>query len=339
VLPNKYRPKKFSEVRGAAIPKKALQRIVKNPDGVPQSIILSGEWGCGKTSCSRIFARALNCERKTGDACNECPTCLSIVDGSPLYTELDSAIVGNVEYMRSIRDSFNFKVQRGYRVVEFDECQLINKTAQSALLKVLEEAPPGIFFLFGTTNSEALLDTIHSRSVELEFDRLSDTDILELLRDVAGKESITLSQKCSEYIARRVKGHARDSLMQLDLVHLIGEQSYMEQSVFLETLFKDLINAFSTQDTHSAAELVNRICSHPVLFIEQDFEIFIRKIADSVWLSGNAANKKLKDLVFWYLKYHRLLQTTNDWALFLTSIASLFEVTKAAPTLEGRFQR
>lgn len=143
-----YRPKTFSEVRGQSLPLKVLKYIAKNPDNVCRSIILSGERGTGKTTCARIFAKAVNNPKRTGDADLENEFCNSIVRGSTLYQEYDSAIVGNVESIRSLRETFAFSITKGYRVILFDEIQESSPQAQAALLTVLEECPKGTFFLF-----------------------------------------------------------------------------------------------------------------------------------------------------------------------------------------------
>lgn len=339
MLTRRYRPKTFAEMQGADLPRKALRKIAHHPDGAPQSIILAGSWGSGKSTSVRIFGRAVNCHRRDGDACNECESCKSIHDRSQLYNEYDSAVVGNVEMMRGLRESFGYTLQKGFRVINFDETHLCSKQAQSSLLTVLEEAPKGVFFVFSTTNPEAILDTIVSRSIVLEFEPLGDDDVRTLLKHIAVNENIELSERVMEYIVRRVRGHARDAVQQLEMLRLLGEKDFVAQGVFLESMFEELMKLFQERKLPEAKTLINRIVRNPLVFIEQDFGIYIRRIADGVFLTEQAVNKRLKDLVFFYLKNHKLLRTTSDWYLFLSAIATLFEERQQVANASSRFSK
>ena len=150
---------------------KTLKCIVKNPSQSPHSIILQGEFGTGKTTCSRILARALNCRNRKsdGDACGECSVCTCNIDESIYYEEYDSAMVGSVDAIRNLRQSFYFNNDLGWKIIVFDECHLMSKAAQSALLKVIEEVTDNIIFVFATTDIDKVLPTIRSRSLELRF--------------------------------------------------------------------------------------------------------------------------------------------------------------------------
>lgn len=144
-LSRKYRPQRFSEMVGQHIPRSILKAIAKEPKRAPRSIMLQGEYGSGKTTAARVFAKAVNCHGNTGDACNTCEACVS---NENFRLEFDTSIVGNVETMRSLTDKLTYINQEGFRVVVFDECQEASRAAQGALLKTLESAPSGIFYLF-----------------------------------------------------------------------------------------------------------------------------------------------------------------------------------------------
>ena len=123
MITQEFRPRTFSEVAGHRLVVDTLKCIVKNPKNSPRSIVLQGEFGTGKTTCARILARALNCKHQVnGDACGVCELCKSNIDESMFYEEYDSAIVGNVDSVKDLRQTFYFNNELGYKVIVFDEC-------------------------------------------------------------------------------------------------------------------------------------------------------------------------------------------------------------------------
>lgn len=219
-----HRPKVFKEVAGQKSIVDTLKCIAKNPDNAPRTIILQGEYGTGKTTCARILARALNCPNQVnGEPCGNCPVCNSDLDISPFYEEYDSAVIGNVDAIRGLRDTFYFNSDTGYRVVVLDECHLISKTAQAALLKVFEETKGRIFFLLCTTDAQMLLPTIRSRSLELRFNLIPDVHLKENLKEIAEKENIQIDDETLDLIVSRSEGHARNAQMLLDRYQLLGD--------------------------------------------------------------------------------------------------------------------
>ena len=230
MLTQKCRPKVFSEVAGHKNVVDTLKCIAKNPDNAPRTIILQGEFGTGKTTCARILARALNCPNAVnGEPCGHCAVCNSDLDISPFYVEYDSAVVGNVDSIRALRETFYYNSDTGYRVVVLDECHLISKQAQAALLKVFEETKGRIFFLLCTTDAQMLLPTIRSRSLELRFNLIPDVYLKENLKGIAEKENIEIDDETLDLIVSRSEGHARNAQMLLDRYQLLG-------SVFKESV-------------------------------------------------------------------------------------------------------
>lgn len=224
MITQQYRPKTFKEVAGHKNITDVLKCIVKSPDNSPRTIILQGEFGTGKTTCARILARALNCpNQKDGEPCGNCPICNSDLDLSPFYAEYDSAVVGGVDQIRDLRETFYFNSDKGYRVIVLDECHLISKTAQSALLKVFEETKGRIFFVLCTTDAQMLLPTIRSRSLELRFNLIPPDDLKQNIKSIAEKENIQIDDKIVDLIVSRSEGHARNAQMLLDRYQLLGD--------------------------------------------------------------------------------------------------------------------
>ena len=332
-----HRPQQFNELVGANTSKAVLSSIAKNPENAPRAIVLEGGYGCGKTTAARIFGRAVNCVKRDGDCCGNCDNCKEISKGSPLYSELDSAIVGDVNSMRENRDAFAYSVVQGIRVVVIDEIHLCSRQSQSTLLAVLEEAPKNIFFLMVSTDLERILDTILSRSLILSFPALNDDEIMSLLRSVASKEGMEIADTTLFLIARRVNGHARDSLQQLEEIKLIGEGKYVESTVLLDDLFDNMFEELRKQDFNKFKIIATDICQNPVRYISQDFSKYMMRLADRVFIDGDSQDKREKEVVALYLKNHKFLSKTEDFYLFFMLLTSFYR--KKVISQQGRFTR
>lgn len=169
MLTQEYRPKTFRDIEGQALPKKILKAIVKNPKDAPRSLIFHGKYGTGKSSMARVFARALNCEKPGVEICMSCTVCEEDIEISPYYREYDSAVMGSKSKLENIKDEFHYSVSNGWRVINLEEIQVSSKKAQSVLLRTLEEITSDTFVVFCTTELDKVLDTIRSRSLEIEF--------------------------------------------------------------------------------------------------------------------------------------------------------------------------
>ncbi len=257
--------------------------------------------------------------------------CLSIVDGSPLYIELDSAVVGNVDVMRSARESFAFSIQSGYKVIVFDETQLVSKQAQASLLTVLEDAPKNVFFVFCTTNSEAILETIISRSLLLKYDSLTDQEIMDILNHITSIEKIEISELAKRQIIRRVQGHARDAVQQLERLKLIGDAAFTASNVFLEDQFRKILTYFSKNQRTEGHELIVEILKQPLEYVEQDFGLFIKRLSKGTYINKELA-QIYREFLHYYMKNAQYIRSTNDWYLFLNSLAELFHKKDAQST-------
>jgi DNA polymerase-3 subunit gamma/tau len=225
VLARKWRPQDLASVVGQEPVVTALRNAVT--DGrIAQAYLFSGIRGVGKTSVARIFAKALNCpERGEGaDPCNNCPTCEEITRGSDLdVIEVDAATYSKVEQVRELAESLKYGPARDrYKVVVIDEIHRLSRQAFDALLKIVEEPPDHLVFVFATTESEAVPATILSRCQEFPFRRVPAATLAEHLRRICDGEKIEASDTALRLIARAGEGSVRDAVALLDQLATYG---------------------------------------------------------------------------------------------------------------------
>ena len=224
VLALQYRPLKFSEVVGQEQVKPILKQMVRSGQ-VPPALIFAGSRGTGKTTVARILAAALNCEEEIddGDTCGSCPSCASIRAGSNLSVlEIDAASNGGVEEVRRLREICGYVAQGLWRVVILDEAHSMSREAFNALLKILEEPPPYTVFALLTTEESKILGTVRSRAMTFTFRRLSNSQVLGRLRQIADTEDIPAEDSLLVEIASRAQGGMRDAVMLLDQASRVG---------------------------------------------------------------------------------------------------------------------
>jgi len=261
MLATKYRPITFADVVGQEFPISIFKGALKNRATMPRSYVVSGHWGCGKTTLVRIFARELN----NASGCHESAT-------GKFYFEFDSSVMGKVEDLRKLREDFFYSTSEHVKVICFDEMHLVSRIAQGALLKVLEAPPENVVFVFVTTEADKVLKTIVSRSVEVELFLLTPDQIEKNLRRVVSLEGITVSDEVLKAISNRCGGHVRDSLMLLDSYLLVGEAKFLETvSEIKQILFQYFTEAVQGR----GAELVPKLISKPLHFVKADLESFV----------------------------------------------------------------
>lgn len=280
MLTQTSRPQTFDEVAGQKLNINILKAIVKNPKQSPRSLIFQGQFGTGKSTMARIFARALNClhPHADGSPCMRCDNCKEDILNTYYYQEYDSAVVGNVDKVRELRDTFQYTVDTGYKVILFDEIHLASSTAQSALLKVIEEVSGNVFFIFATTDVDKVLSTIRSRSLELRFDIVEESEILKNLRSVADKNGIQIEDKVLKVIADRSGGHMRNAHMLLDKYALLGEKDFLSTaSSAREQIAKYLIGLLR-KDKKKVLEAVTAMAPFPIADLKADYGSFLNDL-------------------------------------------------------------
>lgn len=281
MLTQQSRPQTFKEVAGQELVKEVLKSIIRNPDKSPRSIIIQGAYGTGKTTQARIFAKAVNCPNsKNQEPCNrpDCPVCSQDLDNSSFYTEYDSSIIGNVDTIKELRDTFYYNKKGQYKVVVFDECHLASGKAQSALLKSIEEAPSGIFFIFATTHVNKILPTIRSRSLELQVTKVSVTDIVNNLRSVASKFNIEVDEQTLKIIAHKSNGHMRNAHMLLDLYSMLGKDKFIESVKTSKEHILNYLVATYQKDKNKLFKSIEALQTYPVADIYTDFNEVILEV-------------------------------------------------------------
>ena len=225
-LYRRYRPRRFSEVRGQEHVVRALRNAVINQrEG--QAYLFSGPRGTGKTTSARILAKVLNCERPVdGEPCCECDSCLAVERGTSYDVhELDAASNNGVDAMRDLIEKASLGTPGRHKVYILDEVHMLSKAAEAALLKTLEEPPPHVVFVLATTDPQKVSDTIRSRTQHLQF-HLLPMDVLEQhIRWLAADAGIDLNDAAVESVLRQGGGSARDTISALELVAASGGEA------------------------------------------------------------------------------------------------------------------
>ena len=214
----KYRPMTFEDVVGQSHVVRTLRNAI-SAGRIANAYLFIGPRGIGKTTLSRIFAKALNCQQPNGvEPCGKCANCLEIAAGSSLdVTELDAASHNKVENVKPIIEAVQFKPSSSkYRIFIIDECHMLSNAAWNALLKTLEEPPEYARFIFATTEGDKVLPTIISRCQRFDLRRIQTNDIVSRLKHVCSKEGIEAEDDALLAIARGAEGGMRDALSSLD---------------------------------------------------------------------------------------------------------------------------
>lgn len=238
VLALKYRPQSFDEVVGQIDTVKQIEGALKN-QSLGHALIFAGTRGCGKTTTARIVAQALNPDL--------IPEQLGMV-----VQEIDAASNTGVDNVREIIENIRYSI-KGHKVIILDEAHMLSKNAFNALLKTLEEPPPGVTFILSTTEPHKLLPTVRSRCQLYEF-RDVDVETLQThYKNVASKEGLDLSDEAIYEISIRAEGSVRDGLTLLQK-YLSGEDVEINASVYF-----DLVSAVYQGDITTALDLVKEL--------------------------------------------------------------------------------
>ncbi|MFE7676693.1 DNA polymerase III subunit gamma and tau [Streptomyces albidoflavus] len=306
-LYRRYRPESFAEVIGQEHVTDPLQQALRN-NRVNHAYLFSGPRGCGKTTSARILARCLNCEQgPTPDPCGTCQSCQDLArngPGSIDVIEIDAASHGGVDDARDLREKAFFgPASSRYKIYIIDEAHMVTSAGFNALLKVVEEPPEHLKFIFATTEPEKVIGTIRSRTHHYPFRLVPPGTLREYLAEVCGKEGSRVEDGVLPLVVRAGAGSVRDSMSVMDQL-LAGAAedgvTYAMATALLGytdgSLLDSVVDAFAAGDGAAAFEVVDRVVeggNDPRRFVAD----LLERLRDLVILAAvpDAAEKGLID--------------------------------------------
>ena len=271
VSARKYRPTTFDTVVGQQALTTTLKNAVKSGK-LAHAYLFCGPRGVGKTTCARIFAKAINCLSPTadGEACGECESCQAFNEQRSFNIfELDAASNNSVEHIKTLMEQTRIPPQIGkYKVFIIDEVHMLSTAAFNAFLKTLEEPPAHVIFILATTEKHKILPTILSRCQIYDFERMTVRNTIDHLKSVAEKEGITYEEEALAVIAEKADGGMRDALSIFDQA-----ASFCQGNITYQKVIEDL----NVLDSENYFQII-------------DLSI-INKVADVMVLLNNVINK------------------------------------------------
>ena len=330
-LYRKWRPRTFDGVVGQTAITDTLKNAIKRGK-ISHAFLFAGPRGTGKTSCAKIFAKALNCTNlQDGEPCNECENCLAADQGTMNdIIEIDAASNNGVDEIRDIRDKVKYAPTQGkYKVYIIDEVHMLSMGAFNALLKTLEEPPEHVVFILATTELQKVPATIISRTQRYNFKRIDQHDLIARMTYILGQEKIDFEEKALEVIAQVADGGMRDSLSILDQILSYDQDKVKYEDALritgyaaqekIEQVLLNLLNSETSaaleivhallQDGASTKNILDELISLTVkgmlaiksnkeeTFLTEDYVSELTKIPEEKFYSlVQAANNALNDL-------------------------------------------
>jgi DNA polymerase III subunit gamma/tau len=269
-LYRRYRPATFAELKGQDHVTEPLRQALRS-GRVHHAYLFSGPRGCGKTSSARILARSLNCEQgPTPDPCGKCASCVALAPSGPGsldVIEIDAASHGGVDDARDLRErAFYAPVSGRFKIYIVDEAHMVTREGFNALLKLVEEPPPHLKFVFATTEPEKVIPTIRSRTHHYPFRLMPPAVLRGLLEEVLASEGVRYEPAVLPVVVRAGAGSARDALSVLDQLLAGSDDSRLtyERAVALlgytdESLLDEVAEAFASGDGAAVFRAVDRV--------------------------------------------------------------------------------
>ena len=302
VSARKYRPTTFNSVVGQEHITSTLKNAIKTGQ-IAQSFLFCGPRGVGKTTCARIFAKALNCQHLTVDfePCNECDSCRAYNESASFNVyELDAASNNSVDDIRSLVEQVRIAPQGAkYKVYVIDEVHMLSSAAFNAFLKTLEEPPAYAKFILATTEKHKIIPTILSRCQVYDFKRINDNDIIKHLQYVAKSENVEAEEEALRVIAAKADGALRDALSIFDQIVSFsgGAITYKQTIENLNVLdvnnYFNMVHHLFSEDQSAALLLFDEILSNG--FEAQHFIAGLAKHFRNLLVAQNPSTVRLME--------------------------------------------
>ena len=269
-LYRRYRPATFAELRGQDHVTEPLRQALRS-GRVHHAYLFSGPRGCGKTSSARILARSLNCEQgPTPDPCGKCASCIALAPSGPGsidVIEIDAASHGGVDDARDLRErAFYAPVAGRFKIYIVDEAHMVTREGFNALLKLVEEPPPHLKFVFATTEPEKVIPTIRSRTHHYPFRLMPPAILRGLLEEILASEGVRYEPAVLPVVVRAGAGSARDALSVLDQLLAGSDETGLtyDRAVALlgytdDSLLDEVAEAFASGDGAAVFRAVDRV--------------------------------------------------------------------------------
>ncbi len=288
-LYRRFRPTSFDKIIGQDHITKTLQNQIKN-DQIGHAYLFCGSRGTGKTTCAKVFARAINCLKPNGGSpCGECDACRALKESNAIdIIEIDAASNNGVEEIRDLRDKVKYPPTVGkYKVYIIDEVHMLTTSAFNALLKTLEEPPAHAVFILATTEVHKLPATILSRVLRFDFKLIATEVIAELITRIFAESGIKSEAKATSLIASAGEGSVRDALSIADMCASFANN---------DITYNDVVNVLGVSDSQTIYSLGSAVLS-------QDYRAFFEGVeavagaGKNLLVTANDLTKFFRDLL------------------------------------------